>query len=105
MNSNQKRAEHVREARASAERHDDGEAFLPDPTGKHNPLVATEGESFAEEFIASALAGEAVEMEAQDEVVDEEWGGPFLELEAEGAEGSDTIPEPPAIHKLPPRLH
>ncbi len=105
MNSNQKHAERVRDARAAAHRSDDGDAFLPDPsaTDRHNVLV--DGESFAEEFIASATGGEQVEMDAQDEVVEEEWGGPFLELEAEGADASETIPEPPALHKLPPRLH
>ena len=92
-------------------RPDDGEAFLPDATdatsaGKHNPLAGTDGESFAEEFITTATTGEPVEMEAQDEVVEEEWGGPFLELEPEDEGDSDeVIPEPPRLHKLPPRLH
>jgi hypothetical protein len=103
MTSNQKH----RDARAASHRSDEGDAFLPDPatTRRHNALVSTEGESFAEEFIASATAGEPAVMEAQDEVVDEEWGGPFLELEAQEAEATDAIPEPPALHKLPPRLH
>jgi len=103
MNST-KHSERVREARASARRPDDGEAFLPDSADKFNSLVKTDGESFAEEYIASALAGEPVEMEAQDEVVQEEWGGPFLEQEAEGADPNDVIPEPPALHRLPSRL-
>jgi hypothetical protein len=100
-------------------RPDDGQAFLPDPTltNRHNALADSDVESFAEEFIASATAGEPVEMDAQDEVIEEEWGGPFLELDAdaegegEGVEsGAATsrggaIPEPPALHKLPPRFH
>jgi hypothetical protein len=106
MNSNTKLAGRVRDARAAAHRPDGGEAFLPDPTTKdrHNALADTDGESFAEEFIASATAGEPVEMEAQDEVVEEEWGGPFLELDAETSDSPDTLPEPPSLAKLPPRL-
>lgn len=98
--------ERVREARAASQRPDDGAAFLPDPTAraKHTVASMADGESFGEEFLASATAGEPVEMDAQDEVVEEEWGGPFLELEAEGADSTEAIPEPPALHKLPPRL-
>jgi hypothetical protein len=115
MNSNDKQAERVRYARAAAHRSDDGEAFLPDPsnTGSHIALGGTDVESFAEEFIASATAGEPVEMDAQDEVVEEEWGGPFLELDAETGEPNDVTdpmgePAPdslerPTVDKLPPR--
>ncbi|MDB5219145.1 MAG: hypothetical protein JWO86_7072, partial [Myxococcaceae bacterium] len=35
---------------------------------------------------------------------EEEWGGPFLELDSEGEDSSAAIPEPPGLHKLPPRL-
>lgn len=123
MNSSSKQAERVREARAAAHRPDDGEAFLPDPstTRSHIALGNTDAESFAEEFIASATAGEPVEMEAQDEVIEEEWGGPFLELDAEAGEAAepfepfepteaiealgpvDPESEPPLVDKLPPR--
>lgn len=119
MNSNPKQARPVRiPAHPVVRNHrpDDGQAFLPDPTltNRHNALADTDVESFAEEFIASATAGEPVEMDAQDEVVEEEWGGPFLELDAEAAEEGEAgepgprmgaIPEPPALHKLPPRFH
>jgi hypothetical protein len=112
MNSNSKQvsAGRARDARAAARRPDDGEAFLPDPTvrDRHNALVDTDGESFAEEFIASATTGEPVDSDANDEVVEEEWGGPFLEVEAEGGgeplEENEAIPEPPRADKLPPRL-
>lgn len=106
MNSNPKLAERVREARAASQRSDDGVAFLPDPGGRAKHTVASmgDGESFGEEFLASATGGEPVEMDAQDEVVEEEWGGPFLELDAEGANSTDAIPEPPGVHNLPPRL-
>jgi hypothetical protein len=107
MNSSRKHPEpeRVREARAHAHRPDDGEAFLPDSAEEPNSLIQTDGEPFAEEFIASALAGEPAEPEANDEVIEEEWGGPFLELEADDGDVDRAIPEPPAAHKLPPRLH
>ncbi len=106
MNSNPKMAERVREARAASQRSDDGVAFLPDPGARAKHTVASmgDGESFGEEFIASATAGEPVEMDAQDEVVEEEWGGPFLELEAADGDASGAIPEPPGLHKLPSRF-
>jgi len=107
MNSHSKLTERVREARAASQRSDDGTTFLPDPTGslRHDVASMADGESFGEEFVASATAGEPVEMDAQDEVVEEEWGGPFLELDADSEGGAaDTIPEPPGLHKLPPRF-
>ena len=105
MNSNQKQ----RDARASATRPDGGEAFVPDPSGKHGSikhgsLTKTDVESFAEEFIASATAGEPVEMDAGDEVIEEEWGGPFLALDPQAGD-DEAFPEPPALQKLPPRMH
>jgi hypothetical protein len=101
MNSNLKNPMRVREARAAAHRPDNGDAFLPDPTAKaeHGALTNTDVEFFAEEFIASATAGEQVEMEAGDEVVEEEWGGPFLELDALEGDDTEAIPD-----KLPPGL-
>jgi hypothetical protein len=65
-----------------SKRPDDGDAFVPDPLeGEH--IHADDAESFAEEFIASALLGEPVEEDARDEVVAEEQGGPFLIESAE----------------------
>lgn len=106
MNTNLRNPMRVREARAAAHRSDTGEAFLPDPmaTEKHGVLTNTDVEFFAEEFIASATAGEQVDMEAGDEVVEEEWGGPFLELDALEGDDSEAIPEPPTADKLPPGL-
>jgi hypothetical protein len=106
MNSYPRTPMHVREARAAAHRPDSGEAFLPDPTAteQHGVLTKTDVEFFAEEFIASATAGEQVEMEAGDEVVTEEWGGPFLELEPLDGDDTEVIPEPPTPDKLPPGL-
>jgi hypothetical protein len=94
----QGQAGRVRDARAAAHRPDDGEAFLPDPTtrDRHNALADSDAESFAEEFIASATAGEPVVTEAEDEVIEEEWGGPFLELDTNepSAEVSEPTAEP-----------
>ena len=96
--------ERARNARAAAHRPDDGEAFLPDHIDRPNSLVQTDGEPFAEEFIQSALTGEPVEMDAQDEVVEEEWGGPFVELSGEEVEGEalESVPEPPSFSALRP---
>lgn len=62
-------------------RPDDGNAFLPDNLGKLQPLPANDAESLAEEFVASATACESVREDANDEVVDDEEGGPFLVLD------------------------
>src|SRR4051812_2764263 len=95
MNSNLKSPMRLRDARAAAHRSDDGAAFLPDPsaTNEHGVLTKTDVEFFAEEFIASATAGEQVEMEAGDEVIEEEWGGPFLDLPAFEDDDGEAIPE------------
>ena len=73
-------------------RRDDADAFLPDPA-EGNKLSADDAESFAEEFIASATTAEPVQQEAEDEVVDEEQGGPFL-IETESADDADTERDP-----------
>lgn len=78
-------------ARRVAGRQDDGEAFLPDPTKPGAHVPETDAESFGEEFVASATAGEPQHMDALDEVIADEEGGPFLELEGEEEEGE--IPE------------
>jgi hypothetical protein len=66
------------------ERPDGGDAFLPDSDGKAEPLRASDAESFAEEFVASALGGESVRTDSGDEVVDDEEGGPFILLDEDG---------------------
>lgn len=71
-------------------RPDDGNAFVPDNVGKLQPLPASDAESFAEEFVASATACESVSEEATDEVVDDEEGGPFLVLD----DDAQLPPEP-----------
>lgn len=62
-----------------------------------------DAESVAQEFIATATTGESVEMDAQDEVVDEEQGGPFIEIESE-AELAETLSPDMAGLALSPAL-
>lgn len=75
-------------------RRDDGNAFIPDTASAHKPMPA-DAESFAEEFIGSATGGEPVGQAAEDEVTDDEEGGPFLVLDEDARlpptpdEGSD----------------
>ncbi len=67
--------------RTARTRPDDGNAFVPDPSGQLLPLRADDAESFAEEFVASATGGESVREDAMDQVVDDEEGGPFIVLD------------------------
>ena len=85
-------------ARRVAERPDDGDAFLPDPTKPGVRVPETDAEMFGEEFVASATTGEPQHMEALDEVIDDEEGGPFLELDTES-----EIPEATGEEVEPPR--
>lgn len=71
-------------------RPDDGNAFVPDTTGQHKPLASADAESFAEEFIESATQAGSVSEDAEDEVVDDEEGGPFIVLDDDGALPSET---------------
>lgn len=89
----------LRDVRAAAHRPDGGEAFLPD-----GAIRDRDAQYFAGEFLTSATTGEASEMDAADEVVDEEWGGPFLEVDAEEGDETEAIPQPPRLHELPPTV-
>ena len=108
----------VRARRQAMNRPDDGEAFLPDPTRRGAHITANDAESFGEEFVASATTGEPLHMEAMDEVVEEEEGGPFLELDADatdigddgdevgvltGAEEEVSLPRPRNVRRSLPR--
>jgi hypothetical protein len=85
-----------REARQHSEpvtprsRPDDGNAFVPDNVGTLEPLPSADAEAFAQEFVASATAAESVHEAAQDEVVEDETGGPFLVLQ----DDASLPPEP-----------
>lgn len=79
-----------------APRQDDGNAFLPDTIGQLRPLPAADAEAFAEEFIGSATNAESVREDAEDEVADDEEGGPFIVLDEEArlpSEQAERNPE------------
>ncbi len=86
----------IRHARKVAHRMDDGEAFLPDPSaeigGRHTQLTEAEAEAFGEEFIAAATTGEDVSADANDEVAEDEDGGPFLVLDTNEDEPVESEP-------------
>jgi hypothetical protein len=75
----------------STPRPDDGNAFVPDTVGQARPIPAADAESFAEEFIGSATCATSISLEAADEVVDEEDGGPFIVLDDDAR--LPTVPE------------
>jgi hypothetical protein len=64
--------------RGGTNRHDDGEAFIPDP--KNGPARIDDDlpESLAEEFVKAATSGEASDDDDADAAVAEEIGGPFV---------------------------
>ncbi|MCL2724765.1 MAG: hypothetical protein FWD69_10045 [Polyangiaceae bacterium] len=92
----------IRAWRKQAHRMDGADAFLPDPESGMR-IKIDDAESVAQEFIATATTGESVEMDAQDEVVDEEQGGPFIEIESE-AELAETLSPDMAGLALSPAL-
>ncbi len=62
-------------------RHDDGEAFLPDSDGG---LIADDGaleSELVEDYLASAVTGQKACEELRNQVVVEEFGGPFITTE------------------------
>jgi hypothetical protein len=63
-------------------RPDDADAFLPDPAGGRARTDDVLAESLAEEFLSSATSAEDVNEEVRDEVLPEEFGGPFIEVRA-----------------------
>jgi len=85
-------------------RTDDADAFIPDPDGGPARIADDLAENLAEEYLESATSGEAVAEEAQDEIVPEELGGPFVEstAEQEFAAGTDASnPEDAEAEPLP----
>src|SRR5688572_26888410 len=72
-------------------RSDSADAFLPDP--EDGPARAPDdlAERLAEDYLRAATTGENIEEQAGDEVVPEEYGGPFVETSGadEFAMGAD----------------
>ena len=90
-------------------RSDSGEAFLPDPS--EGPVAVDDdlAEMFGEDFVLNATTGggDAAE-EKLDQIVDEEFGGPFIETTAaeEFAQGTDeSNPEDAEREPLPRAIH
>jgi hypothetical protein len=72
-------------------RHDDANAFLPDPD--EGAMVASDddlAEMFGEEFVRAATNGGNVDDEIVDKVLPEELGGPFVETSAREEMADDT---------------
>ncbi|MDF2697562.1 MAG: hypothetical protein K0S65_5945 [Labilithrix sp.] len=68
---------------------------MPDTIGQLRPIPAADAEAFAEEFIGAATGAESVSEEAEDEVVDDEEGGPFIVLDDDARLPSDTTEREP----------
>jgi hypothetical protein len=76
-----------------ASRHDDGNAFLPDPDG--GPITTDDGNvdsELLEEYLLSATSGQESSEDVRNQVVPEEIGGPFVPSTA-GAELADDVDE------------
>ena len=80
------------------QRSDDGNAFIPDPEGGPARTSDDLAENMAEDFLQSATSGEDHAEQSLDEVVAEEFGGPFVETSAreEFASGTDESNPPDA---------
>jgi hypothetical protein len=83
MNTHQSKQAKPRKARRHIEaratqRHDDGNAFIPDPG--EGPALAPDdlAESLAEEFLEAAITGNEVHTDIVDQRTTEEVGGPFV---------------------------
>jgi hypothetical protein len=90
-------------------RSDTADAFLPDPDDGGPRRVDDDlAEMRGEDFVRAATTGEDVEDESLDEVVPEEYGGPFVETAAseEFAMGPDeSNPEDAMAEPLPRAIH
>jgi hypothetical protein len=97
----------------SRRRTDTADAFMPDPEDGPARIKDDLAEVLAEDFLRSATSGDNVDDEVMEQVVAEEFGGPFVESSAdeEFAEGTDesnpidAVPEPlpRAVHGLSTR--
>lgn len=89
-------------------RSDTADAFLPDPMDGRAHTNDDLAEGLAEDFVRSATTGEDAEDETAEEVVPEEYGGPFVETTAaeEFAMGEDeSNPEDALAEPLPRAIH
>jgi hypothetical protein len=89
-------------------RTDTADAFIPDP--ENGPARTSDdlAETLAEDFVRSATTGEDAEDETAEQVVPEEYGGPFVETTAaeEFAMDEDESNPPDAMAEpLPRAIH
>ena len=85
------------------QRSDDGNAFMPDPGDGPARIRDDLAENLAEDYLQAATQGMEVE-EDHDQIVPEEFGGPFVETTAaeEFAQGiDDANPEDASREPLP----
>lgn len=90
---------------ARVARHDDANAFMPDPDGGPARISDDLAEDLAEAFVDSATRGDDADDAKLDGVVSEEIGGPFLETSAidEFATDTDEANPPDAEREPLPR--
>ncbi len=87
---------------ARAARHDDANAFMPDPEGGPARISDDLAEDLAEAFIDSATRGDDADDAKLDGVVVEEIGGPFLETSGIDEFATDTdAANPPDAEREP----
>jgi len=87
---------------ARTARHDDANAFMPDPEGGPARISDDLAEELAEGFIDSATRGDDADDAKLDGVVSEEIGGPFLETSAVDEFANDTdAANPPDAEREP----
>ena len=90
-------------------RTDTADAFLPDPDeGAPSHADDDLAETLAEDFVRSATSGEDADDNTMEQIVPEEYGGPFVETSAadEFAMGPDeSNPEDAMAEPLPRAVH
>jgi hypothetical protein len=97
-------------------RTDTADAFFSDPEDGPARVSDDLAELLAEDFLKSATSGEDSDEEEMDQIVDEEYGGPFIETsgreefatgtDESNPEDADAEPLPRAVHGIiqpPPR--
>jgi hypothetical protein len=101
------------EARTAAPPHrrgrsDSADAFLPDPGDGPVHTDDDLAEMRGEDFVRAATTGEDVEDDVMEQVVPEEYGGPFVETAASeefGMGPDESNPEDAMAEPLPRAIH
>jgi hypothetical protein len=77
-------------APGSTRRHDDADAFIPDPKGGPGRVSDELAETLAEDFVEAATSGEGPGDDSLDAAAPEEIGGPFVPTSATEELADDT---------------